>query len=276
VDHTTTERLQMNYRRKNWRTTDAPATRRRVLTYSNVASTVAVVLALGAGTAYAAHKFHYLLNTTKQINPSLLTKLKGNAGPAGPKGDQGVQGVQGIQGIQGVAGNTGPQGPGADVLVATLTAGSTTTQYPTSGGVGSIPVFFACSNEGSGVDPAAELETTATSGTSGSGLDETTFGGTFFTSYSVGTTFGTFQEDPETQEWDNTLGDEEYLAQDLSDTDALHGSVLIDYESHNLVLGSTTTETVDFAITEAGTGSTATCTIDAQVVFGSESSDIEF
>jgi hypothetical protein len=51
---------------------------------------------------------------------------------------------------------------------------------------------------------------------------------------------------------------------------------VIEYDSHNLLSSTTDTETVDFGITEAGTGATATCTIDAQVVFGTESSTLEF
>ncbi|MGD0198184.1 MAG: collagen-like protein [Solirubrobacteraceae bacterium] len=245
------------------------------ISYSSVAATLALVFALGANSAFA-HSAHH---GKKPKHPSTPATKPGPAGPAGPTGATGATGSQGIQGIQGVpgnTGNTGPQGPGADLLVATLTAGNTSTQDPTSGGIGVIPVFFQCINLGGGVDPHAELETTATSGTQGSGLSETTFGGTFFSNYTEGTTFGTYQANPTDYQWDNTLGSEEFLADDQSDNDAEHGSVLIEYGSHNILGSTTDTETVDFAITEAGTGPTATCTIDAQVVFGTESSTLEF
>jgi hypothetical protein len=237
----------MSYRRKSQHATDAPASR-RLLSYSNVAATVAVVLALGGGTAYAAH--HYLLSSTKQISPSVLKALKGNAGPAGPKGAQGAQGIQGIQGNTGNQGNIGPQGPGAIVLSDTLTAGAPSL-YPNSTGIGAIPVYFYCAREGSG-DPQAELVTSVESG------------GDYYSQYTEGTTFDSFDDNASTYEWDGTLGNEQYLADDTVDADTEHGSVLLEHT----VSGNPITETVDFAITEAGTAGTATCTINAQIVSG--------
>ncbi|HWF36708.1 MAG TPA: hypothetical protein VG295_15110, partial [Solirubrobacteraceae bacterium] len=66
---------------------DAPRARRRRPTYAGVAATLALVLAMSGG-AFAASK--YIITSTKQIKPSVLSKLKGNRGPAGPKGATGA------------------------------------------------------------------------------------------------------------------------------------------------------------------------------------------
>jgi hypothetical protein len=75
---------------------------RKRLTYANVAATMALFFAISGG-AFAAS--HYLITSTKQIKPSVLSSLKGKAGPAGKNG------VNGANGAQGPAGATGPQGP---------------------------------------------------------------------------------------------------------------------------------------------------------------------
>ena len=56
------------------------------LTYANVVATLALVFAMG-GSAVAAK--HYLVNSTKQINPKVLKKLKGHNGKTGPTGPAG-------------------------------------------------------------------------------------------------------------------------------------------------------------------------------------------
>ncbi len=66
---------------------------------------IALFFALG-GSAVAAQ--HYLVTSTSQIKPSVLSKLKGKAGPAGPAGPQGPQGPGGSQGAQGAQGPAGP------------------------------------------------------------------------------------------------------------------------------------------------------------------------
>jgi hypothetical protein len=74
---------------------------------------VALFVAMG-GTAVAAR--HYLINSTSQINPKVLKKLrgnKGNSGKAGLPGTAGVPGTAGAPGKDGAAGKEGPQGPGA-------------------------------------------------------------------------------------------------------------------------------------------------------------------
>lgn len=49
----------------------------RRLSYANVTATLALVIALGGGTAWAAHT--YLITSTSQIKPSVLKKLRGPA-----------------------------------------------------------------------------------------------------------------------------------------------------------------------------------------------------
>lgn len=75
------------------------------LTYANVASTLALVIAVGGGTAWAAH--HYTITSTHQIKPRVLKKLRG---AQGPKGDPGPAGARGAAGARGPAGPTGPAG----------------------------------------------------------------------------------------------------------------------------------------------------------------------
>jgi hypothetical protein len=108
---------------------------RRRLTFANVAMTLALVFAMSGG-AYAAKK--YLITSTKQISPKVLSQLRGNTGPkgetgpqgakgeAGPAGKDGTNGTNGKDGAQGPAGATGPAGPtGQTGYVATLPKGAT-------------------------------------------------------------------------------------------------------------------------------------------------------
>lgn len=69
--------------------------RLRKSSLSTVIASLALFFALG-GSALAAH--HYLITSTGQIKPSVLSKLKGHAGPAGTQGAQGAPGAQGPAG----------------------------------------------------------------------------------------------------------------------------------------------------------------------------------
>jgi hypothetical protein len=75
---------------------------------ATVIASVALFVALG-GTAIAAK--HYLINSTRQINPKVLKKLRGARGATGAPGVQGKQGPQGVPGAAGGEGKQGPIGP---------------------------------------------------------------------------------------------------------------------------------------------------------------------
>jgi len=90
------------------------------ITYANVTSTLALMLALG-GTSYAA-----VLITGRDVKNGSLTgadvrdrslaardfkgSITGPQGEAGPPGLKGDPGPQGLQGLRGLTGDTGPQG----------------------------------------------------------------------------------------------------------------------------------------------------------------------
>jgi hypothetical protein len=73
----------------------------------NLVAWLALFVALG-GTSMAAS--HYLITSTKQIKPSVLSKLHGARGATGPAGPQGTPGAKGETGPQGPTGGTGPKG----------------------------------------------------------------------------------------------------------------------------------------------------------------------
>jgi hypothetical protein len=79
---------------------------RRHLSYANVVATLALVFAMSGGALAAKH---YLINSTKQINPKVLKKLAGTGktGPAGATGAAGAVGSTGPQGKEGAQGKEG-------------------------------------------------------------------------------------------------------------------------------------------------------------------------
>jgi hypothetical protein len=83
------------------------------LTYANVVATVALVFSMTGGALAASH---YLINSTKQINPKVLRALhgakgaKGATGTPGRPGSVGPTGPAGGNGIAGLAGKEGREG----------------------------------------------------------------------------------------------------------------------------------------------------------------------
>jgi hypothetical protein len=76
----------------------------RRLTYANVAATIALLFSLSGGAIAATH---YLITSTKQISPKVLTALRGATGPRGLPGPTGNPGAPGLPGAPGAP---GPQG----------------------------------------------------------------------------------------------------------------------------------------------------------------------
>jgi hypothetical protein len=82
----------------------------RRLTYANVAATLALVFAMTGGAVAAKH---YLVNSTKQINPKVLRRLEGRTGHGGATGPTGAAGAAGAIGPGGPAGPVGKEGASA-------------------------------------------------------------------------------------------------------------------------------------------------------------------
>jgi hypothetical protein len=146
---------------------------RRRITFANVVMTLALVFAMSGG-AYAAGK--YLINSTKQIKPSVVAQLKGKngktgaPGAAGLKGETGVKGETGPQGTagkEGLPGSNGkeglPGGEGESVTMATLSKGDTNCK---EGGVafkvGSGTPTYACNGKTGNTGSNGESVTMAT------------------------------------------------------------------------------------------------------------------
>jgi hypothetical protein len=92
------------------------------ITYANVAATLALVLAMSGGALAASH---YLINSTKQINPNVLKKLHGARGARGALGPNGAIGPQGAVGPTGPRGPKGEKGEAGASALANLVKGST-------------------------------------------------------------------------------------------------------------------------------------------------------
>jgi hypothetical protein len=110
--------------------TAAGGTMHRRLTYANVAATLALVFAMSGGALAASH---YLINSTKQINPKVLKKLRGARGAAGAAGQRGATGAVGPTGKEGTPGKEGSPGLPASASIATAFAQTSASPIPVEG-----------------------------------------------------------------------------------------------------------------------------------------------
>lgn len=128
---------------------------RRHLSYANIVATLALLFAM-SGAALAAN--HYLINSTRQINPKVLKKLRGRAGSTGRPGAPGAAGTQGMAGVSGSSGAPGAAGANGTAraygvvksdgtIVATKTKGLTATKINPGG-------YCVTPTTASGIDPA--------------------------------------------------------------------------------------------------------------------------
>jgi hypothetical protein len=135
---------------------------RRHLSYANVAATLALVFSMSGGALAAKH---YLINSTGQINPKVLKKLRGRAGPPG------LTGIEGPTGPSGLAGAPGPPGPLGGGKAFNVNSGEGELAFPTVNNqsltvaslslpAGSFSVVgkVIANNDNSGLRPTARCE----------------------------------------------------------------------------------------------------------------------
>jgi hypothetical protein len=84
---------------------------RKRMSYANVTATLALFFAISGGALAASH---YLITSTKQIKPSVLSALKGKTGKTGPAGAAGAAGERGPAGANGVNGEGKEGKPGSN------------------------------------------------------------------------------------------------------------------------------------------------------------------
>ncbi len=139
------------------------------LTYSNVISTLCLLLLLGGGTAYAAIQLGRESVGTRQLRKSAVTPAKlsaaakgaltgatGREGPAGPTGPTGPTGPQGKDGTPGAEGARGEPGTDATPDAVATVINSTPPQF-----LGTHPGFTAVERQTEGVyclTPAAGID----------------------------------------------------------------------------------------------------------------------
>jgi hypothetical protein len=213
-----------------------------------VTATLALVLAIGGGSAWAV-THHYKITSLSQLKPSVVKQLESNAqgGAAGPQGPTGPQGSAGSAGTPGTNGTTGPTGPGAIPLAASVTVtGNDSTP------VGPIPVQLQCAEQ-SGT-PEALLLARASDGNAGVATRETGANSASATSPTSSQTNTLYPSGGTMQVASNYFGSS-YLSY-------ADGSALV-YE--NAGEATMTSETITFELTVSGSGENGSCQVWAQI-----------
>jgi hypothetical protein len=222
---------------------------------------VALVLALGAGAAYA--KAHFLITKTSQIKPSVLKTLHGANGTNGTNGTDGAKGATGgtgATGLVGATGGTGATGPGADVLNALVTSGGLSGTTAFGNPIGTLPIELGCTNEGSN-PPIADLETTAHSTSSTAVYYYATYVSAAVASGTGATVEEANQDNLPTTGTYNMLD-----TAGTTESDVTYGTVFLTDIPKFGFSTAPITETVHFDLTTAGSNSSEECAITAQIV----------
>ena len=103
-------------------------TQRTRMSYAGVVATLALVLALSGGTAWAANR--YLITSASQIKPSVRHSLRGYRGYRGYTGKTGTAATKGNTGATGAAGATNVTEQIATGKIAANSSGSGTVSCP--------------------------------------------------------------------------------------------------------------------------------------------------
>jgi hypothetical protein len=159
---------------------------RRHFSYANVVATLALVFAM-SGTGLAAK--HYLINSTKQINPKVLKALRGGKGATGATGATGAAGptrAAGSTGATGEKGGTGATGAigttGADGVIGATGATGASGQTGNTGSTGAKGEIGATGASGA-VGATGKSGSTGATGPAGGPTGPTGSPGTTYTAF---------------------------------------------------------------------------------------------
>ena len=111
---------------------------RRRFSYANVTATLALVFAMSGGALAAKH---YLISSTKQISPKVLSALRARGGPTGPSGPRGATGTEGKLGTNGELGAASATLPSGHSESGTYSVASSEGGYLTEGIT--FPIYLA-------------------------------------------------------------------------------------------------------------------------------------